>query len=181
MATGCLALLALFGVGLLGPLAVGALLFVGLLTPVAAPIGMPPPPIVSTAPAMQTPIFTPIPAGTGANFAPITQTIWNAEPGKDRTEGTCGEVLVNYCAHMVAITRQGEDLLYKGMEIQPYTLKMISADRYAYSGRNMLDDGSIEMTLTFTSAIAYTLDQVLVLDADPECRHINTFSGTFMR
>lgn len=190
MTAGCGGLLLLLGGGVLGPLGLLVILFLGLGAPVAVPpVAMPTPiivPVEATAtmtevPLMSTAEATETSSDSGANFTPLTRTIWNAEPGKDRTEGICGEAMVNYCAYMAALTPQGDDLLFKGMEIQPYLLKKISANQYVYSGRNMVGDGEIALTLTFTSASAFTMDQVLILDADPQCRHINSFSGTFMR
>ncbi|MBX3066893.1 MAG: hypothetical protein KF726_28190 [Anaerolineae bacterium] len=195
MASGCLGLILLLGGGVLGPFGLLVLLFLGVSTSVAVPPPVAMPTAIISPVLEATPTMTEVPlmstleateaaesnAASGANFTPLTRTIWNAEPGKDRTEGICGEAMVNYCAYMAALTPQGEDLLFKGMEIQPYLLTKIDANRYAYTGRNMIGDGEIELTLTFTSAAAFTMDQVLVLDADPQCRHINTFSGTFMR
>lgn len=117
-----------------------------------------------------------IPGGGG--FAPSTRTIWNAEVGVDQLVGTCKLGALNYCAHMVAISPSGSGLLYRGQEIAPYYLTRLRENVYAYEGRNGMNNGRISLVLTFTSPTTYTLTQTLILDADPDCQHVNVVNAT---
>jgi hypothetical protein len=117
-----------------------------------------------------------IPGGGG--FAPSTRTIWNAEVGTDQLIGTCRLGALNYCAHMVAISPSGSGLLYRGQEIAPYYLTRVRENVYVYEGRNGMNNGRISLVLTFTSPTTYTLTQTLILDADPECQHVNVVNAT---
>lgn len=117
-----------------------------------------------------------IPGGGG--FAPSTRTIWNAEVGTDQLIGNCKLGALNYCAHMVAIAPSGSNLIYRGQEITPYTLRRIRENVYVYEGRNGMGNGRISLVLTFTSPTTYTLTQTLILDADPECQHVNVVNAT---
>ncbi len=116
-----------------------------------------------------------IPGGGG--FAPSTRTIWNAEVGTDQLIGVCRLGALNYCAHMVAISPSGSGLMYRGQEIAPYYLTRIRENVYAYEGRNGMNNGRISLVLTFTSPTTYTLTQTLILDADPECQHVNVVNA----
>lgn len=114
----------------------------------------------------------------GGGFAPSTRTIWNAEVGTDQLVGTCKLGALNYCAHLVAISPRGSGLSYKGQEIQPYFLQRVQENVYVYNGRNGIGNGKIKIVLSFTSPTTFTLTQTLVLDADPECQHINVANAT---
>jgi hypothetical protein len=114
----------------------------------------------------------------GGGFAPSTRTIWNAEVGPDQLIGNCKLGVLNYCAHMVAIAPNGSGLTYRGQEITPYNLTRIRENVYVYEGRNGLNNGRISLVLTFTSPTTYTLTQTLILDADPECQHVNVVNAT---
>lgn len=117
-----------------------------------------------------------IPGGGG--FAPSTRTIWNAEVGTDQLIGNCKLGALNYCAHMVAIAPSGNGLIYRGQEIAPYYLTRVRENVYVYEGRNGMNNGRISLVLTFTSPTTYTLTQTLILDADPECQHVNVVNAT---
>jgi hypothetical protein len=54
---------------------------------------------------------------------------------------------------------------------------------YAYSGPapEALGSGTIKLTLVFTSPTTWTVTRVLVLSSAPDCQHVYTFSGTFLR
>jgi hypothetical protein len=49
---------------------------------------------------------------------------------------------------------------------------------YAFSGRNGLNDGNVNVTVTFTSPTSFTAYQTLVLDSDPACQHAVTITAT---
>ena len=114
----------------------------------------------------------------GGGFAPSARTIWNAEVGPDQLIGNCKLGVLNYCAHMVAIAPNGSGLTYRGQEIVPYNLRRIRENVYVYEGRNGMNNGRISLVLTFTSPTTYTLTQTLILDADPECQHVNVVNAT---
>jgi hypothetical protein len=40
-----------------------------------------------------------------------------------------------------------------------------------------MNNGRISLVLTFTSPTTYTLTQTLILDADPECQHVNVVNA----
>jgi len=114
----------------------------------------------------------------GGGFAPSARTIWNAEVGPDQLIGNCKLGVLNYCAHMVAIAPNGSGLTYRGQEIVAYNLTRIRENVYVYEGRNGMNNGRISLVLTFTSPTTCTLTQTLILDADPECQHVNVVNAT---
>ncbi|MCC7206915.1 MAG: hypothetical protein IT323_06390 [Anaerolineae bacterium] len=113
-----------------------------------------------------------------AGFAPTGNSVWNAEVTVDQLSGTCNSAPLNYCAHLVAIAPSGQSLSYRGQEITPFTLARTGENTYSYSGRNGLNDGNLNLTVTFTSPTTYTATQTLVLDADPACQHTVTVTAT---
>lgn len=113
----------------------------------------------------------------GGGFAPASRTIWNAEISSDQMSGTCSAAL-NYCAHLVALSPQGNAVTWKGQELKTYTLARIRENTYSYVGRNGLGDGKIEMLLVFTSPTTFTMTQTVTYDAEPGCQHTHTLAGT---
>ena len=117
-------------------------------------------------------------AALPAGFAPTSNTVWNAEVTADQLSGTCTSAPINYCAHLVAIAPNGQSLSYRGQEITPFSMARTGENTYAYSGRNGVNDGNLNVTLTFTSPTTFTVSQTLVLDADPACQHTVTITAT---
>lgn len=113
-----------------------------------------------------------------AGFAPTSNSVWNAEVTVDQLSGTCNSAPLNYCAHLVAIAPSGQNLSYRGQEITPFTLARTGENTYSYSGRNGLNDGNLNLNVTFTGPTTYTATQTLVLDADPACQHTVTITAT---
>lgn len=113
-----------------------------------------------------------------ATFAPTAKTIWNAIPSSDTQQGQCGIGALNYCSLLVAITPQGSGMLWKGQEIKPFFLGHIKDNLFSGGGRNGAGDGTLVITVNFTSPSTFTASQILVLDADPTCKHIHAFTGT---
>lgn len=114
----------------------------------------------------------------GGGFAPAARTIWDAKVGTDQLVGECKVGALNYCAQMVAIWPRGAGLWWKGQEVKPYPLTRIRENVYVYNGRNGLGDANIKLVLSFDSPGALTMTQTLVLDTDPKCQHVNTFTAS---
>jgi hypothetical protein len=114
-------------------------------------------------------------------FAPTAKTIWNADPGQDQLTGTCSGIVLNYCAQLVALTPKGNGFLWKGQELTPYSLVRIRENVYAYSGPNALGDGTIKLTLAFTSPTSFKATHIVTTYDQPSCQHNYTFTGVFLR
>jgi hypothetical protein len=85
---------------------------------------------------------------------------------------------LNYCDHLAAVSPSGSGILWKGQEIKTYFLGRVRENVYAYSGRNGVGDGSIKMVLTFSSPTSLSMTQTVVLDSEPTCKHVYTFTAT---
>ncbi len=148
------------------------------------------PPVIVAAPPLPTPGGETGTGGTtadntgGQGFAPTVPTFWNVDPGLDNLVGTCPNVApINYCPSLVRLAPQGTGILFKGQELQPYYMYRVRENVYAYSGPapEALGPGTIKLTLAFSSPTAWKVTRILVLAAAPDCQHVYTFTGTFLR
>jgi hypothetical protein len=114
----------------------------------------------------------------GGGFAPSTKSVWNASISPDRMEGQCSVGAVNFCPSLVALTPRGSGLLFKGGEVEPYFMARVRENVYGYVGRRKVGDGTIRMTLGFSSPTNFTITQVITLDAEPTCKHIYTITAS---
>jgi hypothetical protein len=120
------------------------------------------------------------PQPTAGDFSPQQNAIWNTSiVGGDTTEGTCaGSVTPAYGP--VQITPQENTLIWKSQEPPPtYTFSKQSTNVWQYSGPTAINDGTVTMTLSFTSANTFNLTRVFVATADPNCTHTHRLAGTF--
>lgn len=116
----------------------------------------------------------------GSGLVPAGQSVWQANPGLDNMSGTCSGPALAYCAHLVAITPNGDGTIsWRGQEMTPYTLSPAGENTYTYSGRNALGNGNVQMALTFTSETTWSMTLTTTLDSDPACQH--TFYYTAAR
>jgi hypothetical protein len=120
-------------------------------------------------------------AGTGGetDYTPATQSVWNFAQGQDNLTGTCstGPILPPY--GLVQITPGGDTLTWKSQEPAPYVFGKLKTNLYAYSGPTALGDGTVTMSLTFTSATTLQMSRAFVPNSDPACTHTHFYSGTF--
>ena len=93
--------------------------------------------------------------------------------------GTCstGPILPPY--GLVQITPGGDTLTWKSQEPAPYVFGKVKTNVYAYSGPTALGDGTVTMSLTFTSATTLQMSRAFVPNSDPVCTHTHFYSGTF--
>lgn len=109
--------------------------------------------------------------GTGSGLVPAGQTIWMASTGPDNMSGTCNYPPLVMCDHLVAISASGDTLSWRGQEPTAYTLYRAGENAFSYSGRNKLNNASMNMYLTFTSVSNWTMTMTQVFDNDPACTH----------
>jgi hypothetical protein len=125
-------------------------------------------------------VSAPAGGGQSSGLVPAGQSVWQTDPGLDNPSGTCTQPPVAMCAHLAAIVPNANGTLsWRGQEPVPYTMQPAGADTYAYNGRNALNNGNLQMTLTFTSPASWTMVATTIYDNDPGCQH--TFYYTASR
>jgi hypothetical protein len=122
------------------------------------------------------------PVASGPSYAPTNRTIWSATVSADKMEGQCSGGPINYCDQMIAITPNGNGFLWKGQALKQFTMfPGKTPNVYSYSGPNGTGDGTVTMVMVFTSPSTMVMTETLVTTAEPTCKHIHTFSATFLR
>jgi hypothetical protein len=118
-------------------------------------------------------------AEDGQDFTPKERSVWNTAVGLDQMKGTCanGSMLPVY--GLVQITPQGDELTWKNQEPKPYTFHKMQTNEYQYAGPTAINDGTVTMTLKFTSDQSLEMLREFVATADPGCLHTHTYTGTF--
>ncbi len=117
--------------------------------------------------------------GQSSGLVPAGQSVWQTEPGLDNTSGTCTQPPVAMCAHLAAIVTNADGTLtWRGQEPMPYTMQPAGANTYAYNGRNALNNGNLQMSLTFSDPTAWTMVATTVYDTDPGCQHTFYYTAT---
>lgn len=116
---------------------------------------------------------------SGQDFAPAERSVWNTAVGLDQMQGTCpnGSMLPVY--GLVQITPEENQLTWKNQEPKPYTFKKVQTNEYQYAGPTAINDGTVTMTLKFTSDKSLEMLRQFVATADPGCLHTHTYTGTF--
>jgi hypothetical protein len=116
---------------------------------------------------------------SGQDFAPTQRSVWNTAVGLDQMQGACpnGSMLPVY--GLVQITPADNQLTWKNQEPKPYTFKKVQANEYQYAGPTAINDGTVTMTLKFTSDKSLEMLRQFVATADPGCLHTHTYTGTF--
>jgi hypothetical protein len=114
-----------------------------------------------------------------ADYTPTTKSVWNFVQGQDNMTGTCstGPILPPY--GLAQIAPGGDTLTWKSQEPAPYVFGKVNTNTYAYSGPSALGDGTVTMSLTFTSATTLQMSRAFVPNSDPGCTHTHYYSGTF--
>jgi hypothetical protein len=116
---------------------------------------------------------------TAPDFSPATNTVWQMVPGTDNLSGQCsGAPAINFCDHLAAIAPAQGGITWRGMEPSPYFLTRVQPNVYAYSGPNVLNTGTINLTLTFTGEANLKMTMSLVLSSEPDCTHVYYYTGT---
>ncbi len=146
----------------------------------------------TVAPAIATEAASPTPApeitatlattdttSSGQDFAPAERSVWNTAVGLDQMQGTCpnGSMLPVY--GLVQITPEENQLTWKNQEPKPYTFIKVQTNEYQYAGPTAINDGTVTMTLKFTSDKSLEMLRQFVATADPGCLHTHTYTGTF--
>lgn len=112
------------------------------------------------------------------DFSPDGNSVWQMQPGSDNMSGECsGSPAINFCDHLAAISPASGGIMWKGMEPSPYYLTRLRANVYAYSGPTVQGNGTVNMTLTFTSESAVKMTMVVTLTSEPNCHHTYYYSG----
>jgi hypothetical protein len=113
------------------------------------------------------------------DFSPATNTVWQMVPGTDNLSGQCsGAPAINFCDHLAAIAPAQGGITWRGMEPSPYFLTRVQPNVYAFSGPNVLNTGTINLTLTFTGEANLKMTMSLVLSSEPDCTHVYYYTGT---
>lgn len=115
----------------------------------------------------------------GADFSPATNTVWQMKPGTDNLSGECsGAPAINFCDHLAAIAPAQGGITWRGMEPSPYFLTRVQPNVYSYAGPNILNTGTVNMTLSFNSESDLQMTMSLVLDSEPNCTHVYYYTGS---
>lgn len=115
----------------------------------------------------------------GADLAPAANSVWQMNPGTDNMSGECsGAPAINFCEHLAAIAPVSGGITWKGMEPTGYTLAQVQPNVYSYAGPNAAGNGTISLTLSFTSETALKMTMSLVLASEPNCQHVYYYTGT---
>ncbi|HVO41303.1 MAG TPA: hypothetical protein VMT34_01710 [Aggregatilineales bacterium] len=118
----------------------------------------------------------------GPSYAPTGRTIWSASLSGDRMVGQCSGGPINYCDQMIALTPNGPGFLWKGQALKQFTMfPGKQPNVYSYAGPNGTGDGTVTMVMVFTSPSTMTMTETLVMNSEPTCKHIHTFTATFLR
>jgi hypothetical protein len=80
---------------------------------------------------------------------------------------------------LVQVTPADNQLTWKNQEPKPYTFKKVQTNEYQYAGPTAINDGTVTMTLKFTSDKSLEMLRQFVATADPGCLHTHTYTGTF--
>ncbi len=121
---------------------------------------------------------TAVPTVADPNYAPQQESVWDINVTPDSLTGTCSSEAFNVPYGLVAITPQGNALLWKDAGPAPYTLYPYRTNVYGYEGRSAYKEGNLRLVIQFTSATSWVLTSTTTLDADPQCQHIHQYTAT---
>ncbi len=93
-------------------------------------------------------------------------------------QGTCSNP-VNPVYGPVLVTPQGNSLIWKNQEPNPYTMSRVRANLWQYAGPTSIGDGTVTMVVQFTSPTTLILTRTFVSSAEPNCTHVHTYAGVF--
>lgn len=114
----------------------------------------------------------------GSSLVPAGQSVWQTDPGLDSPSGTCNEPAMALCAHLAAITPNADgSIQWRGQDINPYTLYSSGSNNFSYNGRNALNNGNVNMNMTFLDESNWIMTMNIVFDSDPACTHTLNYTA----
>jgi uncharacterized protein YraI len=114
----------------------------------------------------------------GSEFAPQSNTRYQAFSGQDVMTGQCSTPAIATCDHLAVIVPNNDGTLgWRGQEPIIYTLRPQGGNRYLYVGRNYVNNAALTLDLTFISATEWTMTMTTVFDSDPSCNHTFYYSA----
>ncbi len=137
------------------------------------------------------PTDTPVPTDTSTptksaatlsdDFTPKVASVWDTPEPDDIITGTCTGGPIRFPYGQVLITPQGDTLTWLDQALALYTFFRTGPNTfyYSYSGPTFNGDGTMTMTLRFTSDKTFTMQRVFTPDNDPACQHTHNYTGTF--
>lgn len=137
-----------------------------------------------------TPTDTPVPTDTptptkaattlSGEFTPNVASNWEASEPDDIMIGTCTGGIIRWAYGQVLITPQGDTLTWLDQAFALYTFFRTgpNAFYYSYSGPTFNGDGTMTMTLRFTSATTLVMQRVFTPANDPACQHMHNYTYT---
>jgi hypothetical protein len=60
-----------------------------------------------------------------------------------------------------------------------YTLAQAAPNVFVYNGVSNITQGTLEMSITFTSETSWRMRSVTVLKDDPTCQHVHNYQAVF--
>lgn len=114
-----------------------------------------------------------------ADTTPKVRTVWNTSIGSNKMDGTCSGAPILPAYGQVQITPSADVLEWKNQQTT-YTFKRSGAGQWRFAGASPLNDGTVDLQLTFKDDKNLTVVHKLVPTKDPGCTHTFTYNGTFM-
>ncbi|MEK6573672.1 MAG: hypothetical protein AABZ58_05090, partial [Chloroflexota bacterium] len=138
-----------------------------------------------------TPTDTPVPTDTptptkaaatlSGEFTPKVASLWDTPESQDIMTGTCTGGPIRLAYGYVQIAPQGDTLTWLDQASALYTFFRTGPNTfyYSYSGPTLNGDGTVTMTLRFTSATTLVMQRVFTPSSDPACQHTHNYTGQF--
>lgn len=171
-------------------------------TPVP-PTDTPRPPSTATPTLIPTPSGTPAAtetatvarptsASSGDPFSPKLNSVWDLERSQYVIADACSGGPLPNLYGLVQITPQGDTLALLDQAGTTYTFSRTRPNTFSYSGHYsdlpasgggsatetpVIGDGSVAMTLEFTSTTTLVMQRVFTLDSDPACQITDDYTG----
>ncbi len=80
---------------------------------------------------------------------------------------------------LVQITPDGDGLTWKSQEPAPYRLSGAGPNAWQYSGPTAVGDGTLTLSVKFTSSTTLEMTRTFAPSAEPGCTHTHFYTGTF--
>ncbi len=163
---------------LLSFVAIGALAACGsAATPTAAPA-----PTVAPAPT-QIPQATTVPAQNNAastqDFVPKVRTVWNTVIGTNTMQGACSGAPILPAYGPVQITPESDGSLSWKNQQTTYVFKKSAPNEFRFVGDSPLNDGKVDMLLTFVDTKKLAMEHKFIPVKDAQCTHVFKYNGEF--
>ena len=151
--------------------------------PEAAPTLAPAKPTATAEPTVPTSKPTDTPSANNQpaaqDLTPKVRTVWNTAIGSNKMEGACAGNPILPAYGQVQITPSGDALEWKNQQTT-YAFKRSAPGQWRYAGPSPLNDGTVDLLLTFKDDKNLSVVHKLVPASDPGCTHTFTYGGTFM-